>query len=57
MTAGPTGSTGQLVVGVARRRGRSLPYAATVRRELAWAVFGAFAVHNLEEALAAPAYF
>jgi hypothetical protein len=23
----------------------------------AWVVFGAFAVHNLEEALAAPAYF
>jgi hypothetical protein len=28
-----------------------------VRTRWAWAVFGAFALHNLEEALAAPAYF
>ena len=28
-----------------------------MRTGWAWAVFGAFAIHNLEEALAAPAYF
>lgn len=32
-------------------------YAGAMRNGLAWAVFGAFALHNSEEALAAPAYF